>query len=330
MPLRPDERSVERVRRSLAALIGDHESTTVRVGVAVSGGPDSTALLLLAAAACPGRVMAATVDHRFRADSANDASHVALLCAQLGVAHDILTLDWQPPAASRQARARAARYAALARWAAANKLTVVATAHHLDDQAETLLMRLHRGAGVGGLAGVRPQATVATDDGPELHLVRPLLDWRRAELAAIVTVAGVETVDDPANRDPAHDRTGARAWLAASPAWPDRRRLGASADHLRQATEALDWSADRLLAERGQQTGDGWAIDLADVPAELRRRLALRLIERLRPTGPPVRGDRLDRALLLLQAGRVATLGGVVIRPRGGQWHFAPAPPRRP
>ncbi|HZU63565.1 MAG TPA: tRNA lysidine(34) synthetase TilS, partial [Novosphingobium sp.] len=145
-----------------------------RLGLAVSGGPDSLALLLLAHAAWPGRVAAATVDHGLRPESAGEAAEVARICAGLGVAHATLPVSIGP--GNIQTEARTARYAALAQWMAAEGLAALATAHHADDQAETLLLRLNRASGVAGLAGVRARALVP---GSRLLLLRPLLGWRR-------------------------------------------------------------------------------------------------------------------------------------------------------
>lgn len=330
MSLRPDEGSVERFRRSLATLVHDHGSEEVGIGVAVSGGPDSVALLLLAAAALPGRVAAATVDHGLRAEAADEARAVSALCDRLGLAHSTLRVDAAPPTANRQAWAREVRYPLLARWASERGLAYVATAHHLDDQAETLLMRLHRGAGVGGLAGIRSSRPLIDGGGSGVRLIRPLLDWRREALGAVVADAAVAVADDPSNRDPAYDRTAARAFLARSPDWPDRRCLAASALALADADRALDWAAAKLVGERACPDGDGWTLDVAQVPPELRRRMTLDLIRRMTP-GRAIepRGDRLSRALALLQSGRVATLAEVVIRPGGERWRFEPAPPRR-
>ena len=114
-------------------------------GVAVSGGPDSLALLLLAAAARPGEISAATVDHALRQGSREEAETVADLCERLGVPHAILAIEWDtPPRSAIQEKAREVRYGALAGWMSEGGLPVVATAHHLDDQAETLVMRLNR------------------------------------------------------------------------------------------------------------------------------------------------------------------------------------------
>ena len=142
---------IDRFRRDLDALV----APDARLGIAVSGGPDSLALLLLAAEARPGQVEAATVDHALRPASKSEAEVVAEVCARLGVPHVILSADWdEKPETAIQERAREMRYRLLGEWARERRLTIL-TAHHLDDQAETLLMRLARGAGVRGLAGMR-------------------------------------------------------------------------------------------------------------------------------------------------------------------------------
>src|SRR5688500_13922140 len=135
-PMTPAAEAVERFAADLAAL-GPVEGA---FGLAVSGGPDSLALLLLAHAALPGRCRVATVDHRLRPEAAAEAAGVAALCHKLGLPHDTLIAEWdEPPAANIQARARAARYALLAEWALDHRLSAVLTAHHADDQAETLV-----------------------------------------------------------------------------------------------------------------------------------------------------------------------------------------------
>lgn len=283
------------------------------IGVAVSGGPDSLALLLLAAAARPGRVRAATVDHGLRAEARAEAVAVAAVCAAIGVPHDILAVTVE---GSVQAGARAARYAALGGWCAGHGLAWLATAHHADDQAETLLMRMARGAGLSGLAGVR--AARPLRDG--VTLIRPLLDWCKAELEAIAAAAGLAPALDPSNADPAYDRTAARALLAGAD-WLDAGRLAASAAHLAQAEAALIWATDQAFAER--VAGD--SLDAHGLPDEIVRRLALRLFARF---GETPRGPELTRLIAALREGRAATLGGVKVTP-GSRWTFTPAPPRR-
>jgi len=291
-----------------------------RLGIAVSGGPDSLALLLLAAAARPGRVEAATVDHRLRRDSRQEAEFVRGICQRLGVEHAILAVSVRP-GASLQAQARSARYEALGEWAIGRGLDAVATAHHADDQAETLLMRLARGAGLGGLVGVRQARPLEAG----IRLVRPLLEWRRADLAAIVAAAGIEAIDDPANRDPRHDRSRFRGMLAEAD-WADAERLASSARWLADADEALDWAVQSLVATRLSQSGSALAIDAEGLPREMQRRLLLAGFDRMGAHRP--RGPDLDRARKALRAGKMATLAGLKLEP-GPPWRISPAPPRR-
>ena len=293
-----------------------------RIGIAVSGGPDSLALLLLAAAARPGAVEAATVDHRLRPASHTEAETVAAICAAHGVPHTILTARWtDPPTANIQARARDERYALLADWAARHELAAVATAHHADDQAETLLMRLARGAGIAGLGGARPRRPLT--DGTAL--VRPVLTWRKAELAAIVAQAGLTPLDDPSNRDPRHDRARVRDWLTSTPS-ADPARLAASAAWLREADDALDWSLEQLIPARLSRDENAVLIDPTGLPPELQRRLLLAATAAL-GANPP-RGPDLARALDALRAGATTTLAGLQLE-GGHHWRLAPAPPRR-
>jgi tRNA(Ile)-lysidine synthase len=291
------------------------------LGVAVSGGPDSLALLWLAAAARPGRVRAATIDHGLRPESAGEAAVVAGYCAQLAVPHDTLRVT-VAPGASLQAQAREARYAALGDWAQRHALAAVATGHHADDQAETLLMRLARGSGVGGLRGIREERLLAG----KVRLVRPLLAVRKAELKAVVKAAGWFAVDDPSNGDERHDRTRVRALLAANP-WLDPERLARSARALGDADDALRAQLHSLGSEHLESQPAGtWVRAVATVPGELRRRLLLQALEAWdsRPSGP-----ELDRVIASLSQGRTVTIGAAMIAPVGGDWRVGPAPPRR-
>lgn len=297
-----------RFRADLEALTG---APPARLGLAVSGGPDSLALLLLAQAAYPGRIAAATVDHGLRPESAGEAAFVARVCAGLDVPHAILAAG-MTATANLQAAARERRYALLGQWAEAAGASPVATAHHADDQAETLVMRLLRGSGLAGLSAIR-----AARPG----VVRPLLGWRRAELAAIVRAAGLAPVADPSNQDRRFDRVRVRAGLAEAD-WLDPVPLARSAAALAEAEAALDWAAERLWAERV----DGDTLDPAGLPAELRRRLVLRLLAA--KGGPAPRGHAVGRLLATLEEGGTATLAGV--KCEGGKvWRFTAAPLRR-
>jgi tRNA(Ile)-lysidine synthase len=290
------------------------------VALAVSGGADSLALLKLGAEAFPGRVHALSVDHGLRPEAAAECAMVARLAAGLGVPHHSLTVGLAA-GGNVQARARDARYAAMAGWCRANDVALLLTAHHADDQAETLLMRLARGSGVAGLAGIR-----AVVDMGGVALLRPLLGQRRVALAAVVRAAGWTPVDDPSNRDPAFDRTRARALLAET-AWLPAERLCAAAANLAQAEAALAWAEARAFATRATQAADALLLDPDGLPDELQRRLLARGLQQF---GPPAEGPALQRLLARLSAGGAGTLGAVrADRLPDGRWRLRRAPRRR-
>jgi tRNA(Ile)-lysidine synthase len=289
--------------------------------VAVSGGPDSLALLLLAHAACPGQVHAATVDHGLRAESAAEARAVAALCGELGVPHAMLTVALA--AGNVQDRARAARYAALGGWAEDNGLAALLTAHHADDQAETVLMRLTRGSGLGGLAGIRARTRM---DGVPAPVVRPLLGWRKAELEAIVAAAGLSPARDPSNADPRFDRARMRAALAQAD-WLDPAAVAASAGHLAQADEAIEWLVGQVWESEVEAAGGELQWRQREVPELVRLRLVARAIERC--GGAAVSLGEAARLIDVVGIAGKANLGGVLVSCAGGVWTFAPEPPRR-
>lgn len=311
-----DAALLRRFRDDLGELTGPEPG---RVGIAVSGGPDSLALLLLAHRAL-GEVAAATVDHRLRPESAAEADHVATVCDRLGIAHQTLTVT-RPITGNLQARAREARYALLEDWRERLGLDWIATAHHADDQLETMVMRLLRGSGIDGLAAIRP-----VND----RVIRPLLGFRRAELEAVVEASGFAAVDDPSNADPRFDRVRLRRALARL-AGIDPARAARSADALREASDALAWSAEREWQERATSVGPATIrLDLTGLPDELARRLAARAVELVRSgrgAAGSWRTDKLPGVMERVQRDGRATIAGVLIE--GGEcWTFSPAPPR--
>lgn len=322
-PLHPGEQPVMRFAADLDALVEPAGS----VGVAVSGGPDSLALLLLAAAARPGLVEAATVDHGLRPESRREAEGVAALCSRIGVHHAILRLDGQPPPSNLQAWARQARYDLLGQWGKERRLDAVATGHQLDDQAETLLMRAARGSGISGLAGIKARRLLVTASGTSIPLVRPLLHWRRDELLRIVRTAGLQAVEDPSNKDERFDRTRARALLGETD-WLDPGRLAAAADHASDAEEALEWCVQREFDARSTSPDAAtMTLEPAGLPRELRRRLLVKAIAMLAGQAPP--GPQIMTALAALDRGGTTTLAGLKLEGNGARWRLSPAPPRR-
>lgn len=287
----------------------------------MSGGPDSLALLLLAHAALPGRIEAATVDHGLRRENAAEAAMVAALCGRLGIPHETLVVTLEQ--GNVQAEARSARYAALAGWMEARRLDALASAHHADDQAETLLLRLNRASGVSGLAGVRARSAVPGS--PGRLLLRPLLGFRRAALAALVASAGIEAARDPSNEDDRFDRARLRKALAKVD-WLDIPAIAESAGHLAEADAALEWAAARAWREMVERDGLGLTYR-PGAPRAITLRVLARIVREL--DGEEPRGSAVARLHDALASGRVASIGELVARPARDVWTFHRAPRRR-
>lgn len=318
MPNAASEPEIARFREDCIALIGVDAADKAHFGVAVSGGPDSMALLWLAAEAFQGRVKAATVDHRLRPEARAEAEMVARWCADNRVPHAILTPQ-EPIRGSVQSAARAARYALLECWRAEHGIDWIMTAHHADDQLETLLMRMNRSSGVGGLAGVRAVNGC---------VMRPLLGWRRADLEKIVTARGIPHVHDPSNDDARFDRVGMRQNLKQAD-WLDPLAAARTAAACADAEDALAWMVDEIAARHIRQDAEGrWVLDAHDFPREIQRRLIQRLIACADPDALPPRGETIDQALVQLLCGRKVSIGHWLIA-GGAQWVVSAAPQRK-
>ncbi|MBY0342850.1 MAG: tRNA lysidine(34) synthetase TilS [Sphingomonadales bacterium] len=322
-----------RFAADLAALWPEDEREGRPLGLAGSGGPDSLALLLLAAEALPGQIAVASIDHGLRPEAAGEVALVGRIAGERGIPFAALKVSLAP--GNLQAEARAARYAALSRWADEAGLGAIATAHHADDQAETLLMRLNRGSGLAGLAGVRPRGRI---EGSETLLLRPLLGWRKAELAAVVTEAGITPAEDPSNTNPAFDRARLRAALAQAD-WLDPVQIAASAAHLAEGWQALEWYAEldwheMVMREEGDSGAPGFSY-CANVPRVIAIETILRIIREL---GGHATRSEAARAWDRLWAGENASLGGVLAVPGVEKvekvgvtmrvWRFRPEPAR--
>lgn len=326
-----DAAQVARFRADLERLTGEPPTPDRPLGVAVSGGGDSLALLLLAHAAYPDGVVAATVDHELRPEAADEAAYVARLCADRGIPHTTLRRDPARAVAATnlQERARTIRYACLEAWATAGGFAHIATGHQRDDIAETFLMRADRAAGVRSLAAMRPARTLAYST---VLLLRPLLRWTRGELAAIVAAARLEPVVDPSNADARFDRVRVRALLAATPELRPEGLAGTAAN-LRDVEEALEWVVLGELTARFEddEAGGVW-LDPGNLPFEIRRRLVGRAVEQVRQdTGlfDEWRDGAIAGLVHSLDSGRGGTVAHIQARVLKGRWHFRRAPPRR-
>jgi tRNA(Ile)-lysidine synthase len=307
--------------------------------LAVSGGPDSTALLAMAAdwARRGGRpkIAVATVDHGLRASGRAEANAVGEHAQRRGFDHDILVWRGDKPTSRIQERAREARYLLLAEHAKKIGADHIVTAHHADDQTETVLFRLLRGSAVAGLRGME---MFAARDG--LVLARPLLGLRKSELIAYCQAKGEPFVLDPSNEDPRFARTRLREFsslMAEQGFGPHEvERLSRRAARMEEAVaHATAEAAKRLKWSVTAQNRD--ATQLFAEPQEIVLRLLRQEIMRI--GGPEAEGVRLEQVETLGEALRGAaergeahgfTLGGARLRLTGkGVLKIDKAPPRR-
>ena len=292
-------------------------------GLAVSGGADSMALMNLAHLWRQGAGDEATcftvlsVDHGLREGSASETEWVAEQAREIGLPCAILR--WQPGEKNSriQEDARSARYSLMAGYAHANGLDALLTAHHLDDQAETLLMRLGRGSGLDGLAAIPEQGHWAG-----LNVLRPLLDVPKARLVATLETLGIEWLEDPSNDDVRFERVRLRAAMEKL----DELGIGAdalarSAKRLRRAREALDEAAGSFLQQHAGLDDAGFCRIGADAfrqaPEEVALRAMARVIQGVGGQASPPRLAKLEALLEALNAGDGAplTLGGCQVVP---------------
>ncbi len=330
--------------------------------LAVSGGPDSTALLVLAARWRAARkqgpkLLAVTIDHGLRSGSAAEARAVKKLAGRFGVEHRTLRWRGEKPASAIQAAARAARYRLLAAAAKAAKARHILTAHTLDDQAETVLFRMARGSGLTGLGAMVPARRLPAfpqelrssrpargspplaHDGEPLLILRPLLGMAKARLVATLAAAGVSFADDPSNRDPRFARVRVRKLLPILAAEGlDARRLALLARRLRRADATIELAVDvagaavslNTWTNRGPIRFD--AEKFLRLPAEVAIRLLGRAITQVGDEGPVELGplETLYEAIIATAAtDRVRrTLAGALVMLAGEGLAIERAPPR--
>jgi len=267
------------------------------LGVAVSGGGDSVALLHILAFLRPGKLRAVTVDHGLRSESAQEADHVGQICDVLGVPHDILRWQGWSGRGNLQDAARTARLRLMSDWAAEAGLGAVVLGHTLDDQAETVLLRLARGSGVDGLSAIAPSVRIAG-----MRWLRPMLDVRRGELRVYLGDVGLDWVDDPSNVNDDFDRVKARTALEElGRIGLTRGGLAKTAAHQARAREALEWLTEEALTATARAEDAGYVrIDAGGVnryPHEIRTRVLARALGWISGAPYPPRYDSLRDAL---------------------------------
>ena len=310
--------------------------------IAASGGPDSTALLILAAAWAkrqkrPPKLLAVTIDHGLRPQAAAEAAAVKRLARRLGVAHRTLCWRGPKPKTGLQEAARLARYRLLAQATARAGYAHILTAHTLDDQAETVLFRLARGSGLTGLAGMAATSLLPAGGRSKMFLVRPLLRIPKARLIATLRAAGLAYSEDPSNLDPRFARARLRMLMPALA----REGLNASglsrlAERMRRADAAIETA---VHAARGALAAGTWprrgpvvfdAGHFFELPAEVGLRLLGRAIADTGSEGPVELGklESLYEALRQVPGVR-RTLAGAVVTLAGDRLGVERAPDRR-
>lgn len=325
----------ERAERALR--LGLDRAKTL--GVAVSGGSDSMALLVLAAEACAKAgvtVKAATVDHGLRPEAAEEARIVRDFCRKLEVEHTTLRWQRETEGSVSQDAARRARHKLLAAWAEKVGAGVVALGHTRDDRLETFLMRVRQGSGWHGLAGLLPTGfSPVWPEGRGLKVIRPLLAFGREELREDLRARGVTWIEDPSNEAAKFERVRMRKLLQRMDAGTQARALKVM-DGLMDMRRSVAAEAQQLLSELTR--ADGVATLALSAREGTGAQAWLRFIEAMvmaagGAAGPP-RREALDRLLARINAKEPAlergvTLAGAAIRLREGALIFSQAPRRR-
>lgn len=290
-----------------------------RVAVAVSGGADSMSLALLARSW--GDAVALTFDHGLRAESADEAQRVACWMYDRGVTHQVLGRRGIRPSSDIQAAARNARYTALEGWCRQNKVATLLLGHHLEDQAETVIIRLARGSGIDGLSAMSKVAPPITGDSSP-RLVRPFLEIPKSRLRATLNILGQKWIEDPSNQQREYLRIRVRDFLATTdiegltPA-----RLAKTAASMRRARTALQNMTDRVLAEAVDMHQAGYARVMLAPIIEAEDEIALRALSRMAMCyggrDYPPRLESIERLLDDLRTPDYAgsTVGGIMIEP---------------
>ncbi|MFZ0693400.1 MAG: tRNA lysidine(34) synthetase TilS [Alphaproteobacteria bacterium] len=279
------------------------------LAVAVSGGPDSLALAFLAAAWAAkrrGRIVALTVDHGLRKDSAGEARAVGRWLRDAGVAHHILTWTGPKPRTGIQAAARTARYRLLSEWCRRKGILHLLVAHTRDDQAETFLLRLDRGSGVGGLA-----AMSGISEEPDLRILRPLLILPKARLIATLQAGKQGWIEDPSNKNLGFARVEVRQFLSEFGGIAVlASRIARSAGELGLARRARERIVAKFLARAAAVDPSGFVeLDGAMVnaaPADIAADSVQRCLLCVSGAGYPPRGEKLESLCADLRASPAA------------------------
>lgn len=298
--------------------------------VAVSGGGDSVALMLLLAdwarASKRKPPIVLTVDHGLRKTSAADSRRVVRWAKAMGLAVHVLKWKGTKPKSDVEAQARAARYNLMGEWSRAHGIKALYVAHTREDQAETFLLRLGRGSGLDGLSAMRARSPLPTEGFKSVVILRPLLAFSRDELRSYLAVRKQDWVEDPMNTNARFARTRVRALLPAlADAGISTARIAAAARHLARAREALECDTAAFLSTECRFSENGVQFDgiaLSRLPAELGLRALARMLSIVSGEAYRPRFERLERLYTAIVTGELG--GGATLQ----SCRIAPCPRR--
>lgn len=289
------------------------------IAIAVSGGADSMALALLADAWAKQHqitIVALTVDHGLRPESVEEAKQVHSWLSAKGIQHHIITWEGEKPTSNIQAIARKKRYGLLLEWCKTHKVKDLMTAHHLDDQAETVLLRLARGSGVDGLSGILA-STIQAD----IHIIRPLLEVPKETLKAYLNEQGQEWVEDPSNQSDEYARSALRKVLETyADALLITKRLADTAHHMARVRNYLETQTEEAMRQCVTLHEEGYVTLNTPAFLALHEEIGFRLLSNLlciiSGNTEKTRFSHLETLYYKMQAGEVATLHGCKLEPK--------------
>jgi tRNA(Ile)-lysidine synthase len=286
------------------------------------------------------KLIAVTIDHGLRKESKREAAAVARLARQLNMAHRTLRWTGRKPSTGLQEKARAARYRLLGNAARKSGAMHILTAHTLDDQAETVLIRMSRGSGLTGLGAMTRISPLPADGKDTTVLVRPLLDIAKSRLIATLDAAEIPYADDPSNRNPRFTRVRLRGLMGTlAEEGLDANRLAQLARRLKRADGAIEAAVDRAMDELTVELPRSHSLAIearrfADLPAEIALRLLGRAVAQAGDEGPVELG-KLEALKCAVDSAQMAgekrfrrTLAGAVVTLTDRQLMVERAPPR--
>ena len=293
-----------------------------KIAVAVSGGSDSLALSLLLNQWIKnkgGEIVCITIDHKLRVESSNEAIKVGNILRDLSIKHYIIEWFGKKTKSNLQEKARIARYNLLTDYCHQHNIEYLATGHQRNDQAENFIIRADHGSGVYGLAGI---PTIGEFN--KIKIIRPLLEFKKEELQALLKEENIEWIEDPSNQNEHFMRVKVRKLLNEYPEWIDK--LANISNNLSKAKECIEYMLKKSITELVTfPSQDMVLIELLgfnQLPQEIRFRMISTMLQNIGSKDKPARAERIERLLNKVAAGnlfKASTLGGCLISRKKGQ-----------